>query len=116
MVLTISSSANAGLFGLFESNTCCAPAECSEPTCCAPAECSEPTCCAPAAACCEPTCCAPAPCAAPTCCAPAPAPCCEPACGEGCCQPRKKCGLFSGLKFKMPKFRLPKLFNKSHGC
>ncbi len=118
MVMTISGSANAGLFGLFEHDGCghgCGN-DCCEPTCCAPADaCCEPTCCAPAEACCEPTCCAPAEaCCEPACCAPA--ACCEPTncCGEGCCRPKKKCGLFS--HFKMPKLRLPKLFSKRHGC
>ena len=70
MVLTISSSADAGLFGLFESKSGCG----HEPSCCAPAECCEPTCCAPAQACCEPSCAAP----------------------SNCCQPKKK-GFFARI-------------------
>jgi hypothetical protein len=102
VVLTMSSSANAGLFGLFGSNGygggCSA-----EPTCCAPVEAS---CCAPAA-CCEPTCCAPAACcnADPTCCAPAPASCCDEGCG--CSVKKKGCGLFSKIK---------NMFKRNKGC
>jgi hypothetical protein len=110
MVLAVSSSADAGLFGCKKSSGCCEPSCCApvEATCCAPAPCCEPTCCAPAA-CCEPTCCAPAPCCEPTCCAPA--PCCH----EGCCTPKKK-GLFSCLKnLKMPKFGFCKKKNNCCG-
>jgi len=102
VVLTMSSTANAGLFGLFghksdscsEEPSCCAPAEAD---CSAPAECVEPTCCAPA----EASCCAPA---EPTCCAPA--ACGDEGCDDGCSVP-KMGGLFSKIK---------NIFKRNKGC
>jgi hypothetical protein len=105
LYLSLSSVADACIFGRArgcgKAADCCAPAPaCCEsapaPTCCAPAPAPVQTCCAPAPA---PVCCAPAP--APVCCAPAPAPTCcapaAPACCEPACDPCKKSrkGLFS---------------------
>lgn len=123
VVFSITNSAQAGLFGLFNHGSscgscgvepsCCAPVEAS---CCAPAACAPaaPSCCAPAACApaCEPTCCAPAACAPacePTCCAPAGCGnngCGCNSCGDGC---GHGCGGFKMPKLHMPKLRMPKL-------